>query len=126
LTPCIGNSYRIYFGVKGNEAKEERNMNSEEKIKISPIIRAYSDDNHQKLEVEVELPGVEKNNIDLKIHDDSFYLTAPRENVVYVANYATCCPVDPDKATAKYKNGLLKIEVPFLEMREKHIKVEVK
>jgi HSP20 family molecular chaperone IbpA len=101
-------------------------MNSEEKIKISPIIRAYSDDNHQKLEVEVELPGVEKNNIDLKIHDDSFYLTAPRENVVYVANYATCCPVDPDKATAKYKNGLLKIEVPFLEMREKHIKVEVK
>ena len=101
-------------------------MNSEEKIKISPIIRAYSDDNHQKLEVEVELPGVEKNNIDLKIHDDSFYLTAPRENVVYVANYATCCPVDPGKATARYKNGLLKIEVPFLEMREKHIKVEVR
>ena len=101
-------------------------MNSEEKIKISPIIRAYSDENHQKLEVEVEIPGVEKGDIDLKIHDDSFYLTAPRENVVYVANYATCCPVDPDKATAKYKNGLLKIEVPFLEMREKHIKVEVK
>ena len=101
-------------------------MKGEEKIKISPIIRAYSDDNHQKLEVEVEIPGVEKGDIDLKIHDDSFYLTAPRENVVYVANYATCCPVDPDKATAKYKNGLLKIEVPFLEMREKHIKVEVK
>lgn len=101
-------------------------MNSEEKIKISPIIRAYSDEKHEKLDIEVELPGVEKNNIDLKIHDDSFYLTAPRENVVYVANYATCCPVDPEKATAKYKNGLLKIEVPFLEMREKHIKVEVK
>lgn len=34
--------------------------------------------------------------------------------------------IDPKKTTAKYKNGLLKIEVPFLEIKEQHIKVEVK
>lgn len=101
-------------------------MANEEKIRISPTIRAYSDSEHKKLDIEIELPGVEKKNIDLKIHDDSFYVSAPRENFIYVANYATCCPVDPEKATAKYKNGLLKLEVPFLEMKEQHIKVEVK
>jgi HSP20 family molecular chaperone IbpA len=53
-------------------------------------------------------------------------LAAPRDNVVYVANYATCCPIDPGKATATYKNGLLKIAIPFLEVKEKHIKVEVR
>jgi HSP20 family molecular chaperone IbpA len=101
-------------------------MHDEERIKITPAIRAYSDDTHEKLDIEIELPGVERKDIDLKIHDDSFYLAAPRDNVLYVANYAICCPIDPRKATAKYKNGLLKIEVPFLEIKEKHIKVEVK
>jgi len=101
-------------------------MRDEERAKISPAIRAYSDEAHEKLDIEIELPGVERRSIDLKVHDDSFYLTAPRDNVVYVANYATCCPIDPGKATATYKNGLLKIEVPFLEVKEKHIKVEVK
>ena len=101
-------------------------MSDEEKIRISPTIRAFSDEDHRKLDIEIELPGVEKKDIDLKIHEDSFYLTAPRENVVYVANYGTCCPVDPSKAKATYKNGLLTIVVPFLEIKEKHIKVEVK
>lgn len=101
-------------------------MRDEQKIKVSPTIRAYSDDEHKNLEIEVDLPGVERKDIDLKIHDDSFYLSALRENILYVANYATCCPVDPEKATAKYKNGLLRIEVPFHEIEEKHIKVEVK
>ena len=101
-------------------------MSNEKRIKISPTIRAYSDDEHKKLDIEIELPGVERRDIDLKIHDDSFYLSAPRDNVLYVANYATCCPVDPKKTTAKYKNGLLKIEVPLLEVKEQHIKVEVK
>ena len=101
-------------------------MGDEQRIKVSPTIRAYSDDEHKNLEIEVELPGVERKDIDLKIHDDSFYLSAPRENILYVANYATCCPVDPEKAKATYKNGLLRIEVPFHEIEEKHIKVEVK
>ncbi|UCD70809.1 MAG: Hsp20/alpha crystallin family protein [Syntrophobacterales bacterium] len=101
-------------------------MSNEEKTKISPTIRAYSDDEHKKLDIEVELPGVEKRDIDLKIHDDSFYLSAPRENFIYVANYATCCPIEPEKAMAKYNNGLLKIEVPFMEIKEQHIKVDVK
>jgi HSP20 family protein len=106
--------------------KEGRKMRDEQRIKVSPTIRAYSDDEHKNLEIEIELPGVGRKDIDLKIHDDSFYLSAPRENILYVANYATCCPVDPEKATAKYKNGLLRIEVPFHEIEEKHIKVEVK
>lgn len=101
-------------------------MPDEERMRLSPTIRAFSDEDHRKLDIEIELPGVEKKDIDLKIHEDSFYLAAPRENVAYVANYATCCPIEPSKAKATYKNGLLAIEVPFLEIKEKHIKVEVK
>jgi hypothetical protein len=40
--------------------KEGRDMGDEERIKISPAIRAYSDGDHQKMEIEIELPGVDR------------------------------------------------------------------
>ena len=57
-----------------------------------------------------KLHGVVKKDINLKMHEDSFNLTAPREDYEFVTTLSMCCPIDPEKAKAKYENGLLKIE----------------
>ena len=98
---------------------------SDEKKKISPDVCSYVDDDHTRLSVEVSLPGVKKGNINLKMHEDSLNLSAPREDFVYVATYSFCCPVSPDKAKADYENGLLKIEVPFKDPMEDAISVKI-
>jgi len=106
---------------------KEVNKMADDRIKVKPEVCSYVDDNHTKLTLEISLPGVKKENIKLKMHDDSFYISAPREdnNTEYVSTRAFCCPVKPDKAEAKYENGLLKIEIPFKDPMEDAIAVAV-
>ncbi|NIS61432.1 MAG: Hsp20/alpha crystallin family protein [Proteobacteria bacterium] len=98
---------------------------AEERLKVSPDVCAYVDDGHTKLNLEISIPGVKKKDINLKMHEDSFNLTAPRENIEYVTALSFCCPVVPEKAKAKYEAGLLKIEIPFKDPMEDAIKVTV-
>lgn len=35
---------------------------------------------------------------------------------IYIHSYAVCCEVDPEKAEAENKDGLLKISVPFKDL----------
>lgn len=95
------------------------------KIKVSPEICAYVDENHTVLTIEVIIPGVKKENIKVRMHEDSFSMSAPREDIEYVTTLAFCCPVKPEAAVAKYENGLLKIEVPFKDLMEDAIKVKI-
>ena len=75
----------------------------------------WPDDEHGSYHIEITLPGVEKETIKLKMHEDSFFIKGETDDIVYIGSYATCCDVEPEKAKAIYKNGLLKIDVPFLE-----------
>jgi HSP20 family protein len=92
-----------------------KNVSEEEnKIKLSPFWCSCN----QKVEgddvcVEIELPGVKKGDIDLRMTDDSFTLSAPKEDIEYVGAWTWCCPVDSSKAKATYDNGLLTIEAPL-------------
>lgn len=98
---------------------------AEERIKVSPDICAYVDYEHLKLTLDISIPGVKKKDIGLRMHEDSFNLSAPRENIEYVAALSFCCPVKAEGAKAKYESGLLKIEVPFKDPMEDAVKVEV-
>jgi len=42
-------------------------------IKMAPDLCAYPDEEHNALTIEIELPGVPKENITFKLHKDSFY-----------------------------------------------------
>lgn len=96
-----------------------------DKIKVAPEICSYVDDNHTRLTLEIAVPGVRREEIALKMHEDSFNLSAPREDVEYVTALSFCCPVKPEKAEAKYENGLLKITVPFKDPMEDAVKIEI-
>ena len=94
-------------------------------VKISPNVCSYPDEKHENLNIEIELPGVKKENIELLIHEDSFYVVATKEGVDFLGSYSICCPVKPEKARAKYENGLLKVTVPYKNPFEDAISVKI-
>ena len=99
---------------------------SEYRIKVAPHTVAYADAENHKLVVEFAIPGAPTDTIDVKILEDSIYLTAPARDVEYVSALALGWPVKPAKAEATYENGLLRIEVPFKDPMEDAVKVAIK
>ncbi len=95
-------------------------------MKVSPDTLAYADDQGKTLTIEFELPGVPPDSIDLKMFEDSVYLSAPARNVEYTTALSFCCPVKPEQAQATYENGLLRIEIPFKDPMEGAVQVPIK
>ena len=98
----------------------------ENRIKVAPDTVAYADGKSHKLVVEFAIPGAPADTIDVKILEDSVYLTAPARDIEYVAALALGWPVKPDKAEATYEHGLLRIEVPVKDPMEDAVKVAIK
>jgi HSP20 family molecular chaperone IbpA len=94
-------------------------------LKVSPSICAYPDDKYENLEIEIVLPGVEKKDISFKLTEDGFYVKATKEGVEYTDSYAVCCPIVPEKASARYSNGILKVTVPYQQPFEKAVDVKI-
>jgi HSP20 family molecular chaperone IbpA len=85
------------------------------KDQVSPAMCACSSDDGMRMHLEFELPGVKMEDINLMMKEDSFCLRATRSDFEYHGDYDFFCPIDPDKAEAKYVNGLLSIEAPYKE-----------
>ena len=90
-----------------------------------------------------EMPGVEKNDIELNVSDNSIEVKVEKkeekklkkkdkysyisEQRQYYRKVSLPVEVKPEKATAEYKNGILKVEVPKKKVSEaKTKKVAVK
>lgn len=103
----------------------ELKTEEKERIILSPSIYGYADDENSKYHIEVELPGVDKESISLKMLEDSFYIKGETDKTLYVGSYAICCPVKPKDAKASYIDGLLKVEVPFKDPMEDAINISI-
>lgn len=98
----------------------------------NPVVDVY--DNDDSVVIKAELPGIDKEGIEIDVKDRVLTLKGERssENEVKDDNYyrrercfgkferAFTLPadVDPDKIKADYKDGLLKIEIPKPEEKK--------
>jgi len=96
-----------------------------EKVKLNPNIFSYPDFEHAQLHMEISLGGMKKENITLKMYDDSFYLHVPGDDFEYVASRVFSCPVKAKEAKAKFKNGLLKVMVPYKDKMEDAVEISI-
>lgn len=81
------------------------------KVQILPSVCV--DHDLEKFHIEIEIPGVKKEDIDLEMGEASFCIRAPKEDIEYSACYTLAHDVDTGKVTAKFDNGLLTINAPF-------------
>ncbi len=100
-------------------------MSEKEKLYVSPDVCMWPNEEHDTYHIEITLPGVDKDTIKLKMHEDSFFIKGETDDTVYIGSYAVCCEIDPEKAKAQYKNGLLKIDVPFKKPEFKSIDITI-
>lgn len=100
-------------------------VKEEQKYLTSPEVCSWADDEENIYKIEIQLPGVDKDSIKLKMHDDSFFIKGETEDTIYIGSYGVCCPIKPEEAKASYKNGLLKIKVPFKEPEFQSIDIEI-
>jgi HSP20 family protein len=96
-----------------------------EKISVTPDVCSYFSNDDTKLIVEVSLPGVKKDDISLKLLEDSVFLSAPRDDKKYVLTLATCCPIVPLRTEAKYENGLLRVTAPLKDAMDGAVEIKV-
>jgi HSP20 family molecular chaperone IbpA len=90
-----------------------------EGTKLTPCTCFSHDDQGGRLKIEVEMPGVNKKDIALEMRKDSFCVSAPRGNNHYSGCYRLTHEVEPDKAEAKYEDGLLRVFAPIKDWEKK-------
>ena len=94
------------FGNKTIRTPEGNPIVSEEREPLTDIIEGEED-----VAVTVEIPGVEKNDIDLNVTNDNLEIKVDTPNRKYHKNLDMPCDVKPKTTKATYKNGILDVVI---------------
>ena len=78
-----------------------------------------------KVKVIVELPGVEKQDIDLRAEDRQLTISVDTERKRFCKALDLPCDVLPDSASAEYRNGVLTVMLDKMPATPKGKKVEI-
>lgn len=87
-----------------------------------PLVDVIETDN--EVQVIAEMPGVRKEDIELKATERSLEIRAEGENRKYHETVSLPVEVDPDSAKARYNNGVLEVILTKKAGGGKKIKVE--
>ncbi len=104
----------------------EKKESKPSKLIAYPQISAVENDDGTGFDIEVYLPGVDKDTVKLKMDTEYINVSGETDTLKYTGLYGLCCPVDPKLAKTIYKEGLLKIHVPYkkVEMHSIDIKID--
>ncbi|MGA3360013.1 MAG: Hsp20/alpha crystallin family protein [Halobacteriota archaeon] len=98
-------------------------MAEKERTFVAPNAFFYHD--AKNYTIDVELPGADKKDIKVEAGENGFCLSAPREDIEYAGCWALSHSINPEGATATFKNGLLRVTIP-LAQRLEGVKVPIK
>ncbi len=105
----IGDDGRPHFEEFGNktiETPEGEPTVSDEREPLTDIIEG-----DEEVTITVEMPGVEKEDIDLKVTKDSIEIKVDNPNRKYHKIIDLPCEVKPATTKATYKNGVLDMAI---------------
>ncbi len=88
----------------------------------SPINEQVVDEKNGLLRVLLEMPGVEKKDINVEATEESAVVTAENEDRKYRAELSFKAPVRPESGKAEYKNGMLEISFSLKDKANKGFK----
>lgn len=120
---------RVFTGAEGSEAQA-----------WSPAVDIY--ENEHDLVLKAELPGIDPEDVDVRVEDNTLYLKgerkfekeATKENYCriertygsFVRTFTLPSSVDPSHVVAQYKDGVLTVTLPKREeAKPKTIKIQV-
>ncbi|OGP92342.1 MAG: hypothetical protein A2156_14760 [Deltaproteobacteria bacterium RBG_16_48_10] len=91
-----------------------------DKTKLTPCTCFSHDETGGRLRIDLEMPGVSKDDIKLEMRKNSFCVRAPKsENSEYSRCFLLTHEIEPGKSEAKYENGLLRIFCPIRDWEHK-------
>ena len=111
------------FGNKSIKTPEGEPIISDEREPLTDIIEGDED-----VSITVEIPGVERDDINLDITRDNLEIKVDTPNRKYQKNLTLPCDVLPKTTTATYKNGILDIVIKRKEKKKQgegyHVNIE--
>ena len=85
----------------------------------------YLDHDEKYYYIQVELPGVKKEDVTLEVSASSFCVTGTRKDVDFLGCYVLTHAVNAEGTKAKFENGLLSAEIPIKKiLKGKKITIE--
>jgi len=85
----------------------------------SPISEQVLDEKNGSLRLILEMPGVEKGDINVETTEETALVTAEKGGRSYRAEIELKSPVKQDSGTAEYKNGILEISFSLKDKANK-------
>lgn len=120
---------RITFGPEGPRIEEFGNIRREGlRPKIAeerePLVDIFEEEG--KLVVVAELPGVDKDKIEVKATENKLVIRASNHYRKYYKEIELPKPVKPETAKAQYRNGVLEVKIELKEKKPEEEGVKVK
>ena len=101
------------FGNKQMKSPDGGSVISEEREPLTDIIEGDED-----VAVTVEIPGVERKDIDLNVTGDTLEIKVDAQNRKYQKTVELPCDVRPKTTKATYKNGVLDVVIKRKEKKK--------
>jgi HSP20 family protein len=92
---------------------------------IPPDVCMFNDERCETLNIQVDLPGVKKEDINFTFLEDGFYIIAKSKNATFRGAFALPAPVEAEKALGSFDDGYLIVNVPYKKRDKEVIRLKI-